>query len=405
MTHRSKLTKRTIDAATPRDKPFVLWDGAIAGFGIKITPAASRSFIFQYRWPAGRAGRLRRLTIGSYGSITVDTARDKAKALAGKLAHGVDPYAESAATAHHEAMERERKADTLSALAERFVALYARERLRSWGEYERILRVYVAPTLGKRPVSEIGRKDITKLLDSIAGTNGPAMADHVLAIVRKLFNWHAARDESFRSPIVAGMARGGGVSRDRVLTDAEIRAVWAATADNDPMSRLARFLLLTGQRREEAARATLSEIDNATWTVPAARYKTRRPNVVPLSDAARAIVEAMPHAGPFVFSLDGSRPWSSFSAAKRRLDERSGTSGWRVHDLRRTARTLMVRAGVRPDIAERVLGHVIGGVAGVYDRHDYLADKRHALETLAREIDHIVNRPPANVVPLRKAHR
>ncbi len=255
---------------------------------------------------------------------------------------------------------------------------------------------------------------------------GAVTADRVLAAVRKFFNWHAARDDDFVSPIVKGMARTKPKdrARDRVLNDNELRALWQALNEkpdpphsriaNDTWAGLVRALLLTAQRREEVAQMKRTEIDaDGVWTIPAERYKTGKRNVVPLSAPALAIIQNQHQVedSDLVFTTTGETPFSGFTKAKRRLDAAMlahlrGCAGnraskvslptWRLHDLRRTAKTLMVRAGVRPDISERVLGHVISGVEGVYDRHTYLEEKRQALEALAVLIQRITN--PAVVV-------
>lgn len=398
---KTALTKRSVEAARPGAADVYLWDGVIAGFGVKVTPAGRRVFLYQYRYPATRSGRTRRVTIGAFGDLTVDQARIEAKAAAGVLARGNDPFAERAALAAAEAQRQAQRSNTFKVLADKFVSTYVRPRLRSASEYERILNKYVLPKWGNKPVSEIRRATVVSLLDDVAETHGDAMADHVLAVVRKAFRWHQARDDAFTSPVVAGMKRRASKARDRVLTDDEIRAIWTATDGADPMSRLVRFLLLTAQRRDECAGAQRSEIDGNLWTIAGDRYKSGRANVVPLSRAAMAVLESAPHDGEYLFGADGSRSWSNFSAPKRDLDKRSGVTGWRLHDLRRTARTMMVRGGVRSDIAERVLGHVIPGVAGVYDRHDYLQEKRHALDVLASVVQTIIDGTGAKVQKLR----
>jgi integrase len=288
-------------------------------------------------------------------------------------------------------------------------------------------------------IADIKRREISTLLDQIEhGTfraadgrllGGPVMADRVLAALRKLMNWYAARDDDFINPIVKGMARTKPKerSRDRVLSDDEIRALWRSLdsecrENSESCSAisvwggLVRLLLLSAQRREEVAQMRHSEVDRGgIWTIPAARYKTGKPNVVPLSDAALAIIAAQERIGDgdLVFTTNGEVAFSGFSKAKKRLDQTmlkylqaSVSRGenaatlpeWRLHDLRRTAKTLMVRAGVRPDITERVLGHAISGVEGVYDRHTYTVEKRDALQKLEALIQAIVH-SSSNVVP------
>jgi len=178
------------------------------------------------------------------------------------------------------------------------------------------------------------------------------------------------------------------------LDDAELRAVWTAalTPEMRPFGDLVRFLLLTAARRGEAAGMRWSEVDaNHVWTLPAARSKNKSEVIRPLSKAAQAVI-AEPKKGDFVFSHNaGITPITNFSKTKQRLDRASGVTRWRLHDLRRTARSLLSRAGSHPDLAERCLGHAIGGVRGVYDRHQYVDEMRHAFEALAALIARLVS--------------
>jgi integrase len=208
---------------------------------------------------------------------------------------------------------------------------------------------------------------------------------------RKAFNWQQARDENFISPIVKGMARTSTKerARSRTLNDDELRTIWKATTGEGAFDRLIRFLLLTGARRTEGAAMTWGELHGADWALPAARNKTKVDLVRPLSKAARV---ALPkRRGKYVFSTDnGKTSFSGFSKGKTQLDRESGVTDWTPHDLRRTARTLMSRAGVNSDHAELCLGHVIAGVRGTYDRHAYHAEKAAAFEKLADLVGEIV---------------
>jgi integrase len=239
------------------------------------------------------------------------------------------------------------------------------------------------------------------------------MADKTLAFLSKLFSWHASRSDEFRSPIVRGMARTKPQerTRSRILSDEELRAIWRATGEyRHPFGPMLRFILLTATRRNEAVYAKRSEITDTEWTIPAARYKTKLDHLIPLSDMAMAQIRAGPlnlgvttqSANAFIFTSNGKQAIGGLGRHKRAIDEASGVTGWWTHDLRRTARSLMSRAGVSSDHAERCLGHVIGGVRGVYDRHEYVEEKRRAFEALAAQIDRIVN-PRDNVVSLVRA--
>jgi integrase len=189
-----------------------------------------------------------------------------------------------------------------------------------------------------------------------------------------------------------------------VLSDDELRAVWAAAEkDATPFGAYVRFVLLTATRRNEAAGLRRSELSDGgrTWIIPAPRHKSKRDTLIPLSEAAQTIIAAQPERGGFVFGAGGERALSGFAERKTEFDKACGVTGWRLHDLRRSARTLLSRAGIPTDIAERCLGHVIGGVRGVYDRHEYRREKQLAYEALAAQIERIVN-PTDNVVGLRK---
>jgi integrase len=195
-------------------------------------------------------------------------------------------------------------------------------------------------------------------------------------------------------------------ARDRILDDDELRAVWKASKTfTGPYGPLIRFILLTATRRDEAGGMRRDEITGTDWLIPAARMKGKkghkRDHLVPLSPAARAIINDLPALGPYCFTINGKRPFNAFASYKEELDKRSGVTGWVLHDLRRTARSLMSRAQVNPDHAERCLAHVIGGIRGTYDRYEYRDEKAHAFEKLAAMVERIVN-PADNVASLEK---
>ena len=345
-------------------------------------------------------------------------ARAWAHEVVEKCRKGVDPRDED------RRREREaKKKDKLrfTSVVEDFMERYAAKN-RTADETRRIFDRYVLPSWSDRLITEIGRADVNDLLDKIEdGTlkapggetlGGPVMADRVLAAIRKLCNWYAVRDDRFVSPIVPGMARTKPKehARTRVLSDEEIAAMWPLLDRLGTFGGIVKTLFLTAQRRSEVAEMRRSEIDaDGVWTIPAERYKTKMLVFIPLSDAARAVIEAqhVVNDSDLVFTTTGTRPFSGFSKAKIALDglmlqamqgrakargedpEQVVVPHWTLHDIRRTAKTLMMRAGVRPDISERVLGHVISGVEGVYDRHSYLEEKREALERLSAIIDNI----------------
>jgi integrase len=393
---RCKLTPAFIAKATPRKKDASrTGDTQMPCFGFVITAAGHRSFVVQYRV----AGRSRRMNLRA---TTLSDARDQAKALLGDVAKGrvlrqpVDPLAER------------RRAEAVASGAGTFRAIatdwYNREGKKHRSGKHRFAEIerLAFPKLGSRLIGDIKRSDIVKLLDTIEDTNGPSMADYVLSAIRRVMSWHDSRDDDFMSPIRRGMARTKERARDRILTDDEVRAVWrAAEATSGPYGSLIKFLLLTCARREEAAQMTRSELSGTEWTIPGSRYKTKLDHLVPLSAAAMAVIEQLPRIGraDFVFTVSGRVPISSFTQRKIAFDRACGVTGWTLHDLRRTARSLLSRAGIDADTAERCLGHVIGGVRGVYDRREYREEKARAFEVLAQQIGRIIT-PTDNVIPM-----
>ncbi len=390
---RQKLTPAFVRDAKPAATNQIFWDLELRGFGLLVLPSGQRRYVVQYRV----AGRSTRMTFKP--GLTLTDARKEAKAALGAVAKGSNPLAErrrqdGAAT------------NTLRAIAEEYLKREG-HKLRSANSRKATFERLVYPVLGARQIDEIRRSEIVRFLDKIEDERGAQMAHKVLALLSTVFNWHASRDDDFRSPIVRGMARVNGKerARSRILTDGEIRAVWNATETHgEAFDRLVQFCLLTGARRSEAALMSRAELSGDGWLLPASRNKTKVDFLRPLSGAARDMFGKLPVIGDgkFVFTGNGRTPVGGFSKRLADLQKLSGTNGWVLHDLRRTARSLMSRAGVNPDVAERCLGHVIPGVRGVYDRHAYYDEKKHAFEELAALIERVVHPPVANVVPLRK---
>jgi integrase len=363
------------------------------GFGVRVTAAGARSFVLNYRV----AHVERRFTIGRWPDWTALKAVKEARTLRQRVDRGEDPLDERRAIVAV-------SADTLKAICEEYLRREGK-RLRSAHWREVVLKRLVYPKLGDRPIGEIRRSDIVRLLDSIEDKNGSTMADRTLAVVRKIMNWHASRSDEFRSPIVRGMARTRPQerARSRTLSDGELRAVWQAAGTTvEAFGAFVRFLLFTGARRSEAAGMTWDELNSGDWTLPSARNKTKVDLVRPLSKAALAVLPERIEGCDLVFTTDGRTPISGFSKFKRSLDIASKVTDWTLHDLRRTARSLMSRGGVPSDHAERALGHVMPGVRGTYDRHEYHDEKGRAFGALASQIERILNPAPAKVTQLRK---
>jgi integrase len=378
------LTDRFCAGAKPRNGELQTdyFDTQVSGLALRASQTY-KSWSLHYTL----GGKRRRLTFGAYPSISLAAARTRADEAKAAIVEGHDPNAIAT--------------ETLQAVCELYLGKEG-AKLRTARWRKQVLDRHVYPTLGSRPIAEIKRSEIVRLLDQVEKDSGASMATQTLAVIRKVMNWHATRSDDFLSPVVRGMARTNPAeqARDRILTDDELRKVW--NADCGMFGAYVRFLLLTAARRNEASEMTWAEIKGSDWLLPAARNKTKLDLVRPLTRQALAILAGLPKASDFVFTTNGSGgPITGFSYYEDIFDKASGTKGWTLHDLRRTARSLMSRAGVPSDHAERCLGHVIGGVRGVYDRHAYHSEKQQAYEALASLIERIVSGSQAGVVQLR----
>ena len=387
MKAKKPLTDRAIRSLqpTPAGKRRIVWDAIVPGLGIRVTDRGVKTFVLVTRYPGAASPAPR--SLGVYGGITLEAARAKAREWLALIASGIDPE-------QHLIRKREQ---TFQAISEQYFLRKAKAH-RSRAATEATLARLVYPTFGARPIETINRSDIVRLMDRIEDERGPVMASQTLAIINRVMNWHASRTDDFRSPIVRGMGRGPGQARSRVLSDDELRAIWKATADYPVFGALLKFILLTATRRNEAAHMRWSELNgDRTWIIPASRYKTNLDHVIPLSSLAQSMLPK--RNGELVFSESGRNAIGGYHRRKQAIDEASGVTGWVIHDLRRTARSLLSRVGVASDHAERCLGHVIGGVRGVYDRHEYFDEKARAFEALAGQVQRIIN-PQDNVVPI-----
>jgi integrase len=395
-----KLTPKTIEHLKPRDRRVEIPDTGCAGLYLVLQPSGARSWATRFRF----GGRPTKLTIGAWPKVSLHDARVAATEALKQVKQGNDP-AKARQDARIEAME------TASNTVASVCAAYMRReagKLRTSAPRESTLRRLIYPHIGERPIGEIKRSEIVRLLDKIEDNSGPRAADTALGLVRRIFHWHELRDDEFRSPIIRGMARQNAKDhrRTRILDDDELRKLWAATADGSTFSALVRFLLLTGARRNEAAAMRRDEVDaDGIWALPPGRSKTKTEVVRPLSKAALAVLDGLPRIDgcDFAFaSATGRSPISQFSSPKERLDAASGVTGYTIHDLRRTARSLMSRAGVDVDVAERLLGHSRGDLRERYDRHTFLPEMTRAVEMLSALIARIINPPEGAVIPMRR---
>jgi integrase len=283
--------------------------------------------------------------------------------------------------------------------------------LRSAREVRRHLDFYVMNRWGKRPFVEIRRKQVADLLDDIADNNGLAQADAVYGTLNKLFRWFEGRDENYRSPMHARLKRGAVKKRDRHLSEDEIRALWkACDKSNVTFGALVKTLLLTGQRREKVVTMKWEDLsaDCDVWRIATESREKGNAGEITLPPVLAALLRSRPRivGNPYVFAGRGAGPFNSFSQRKEELDPLlpADMPAWTLHDLRRTARGLMSKLGIPTETAERVLGHAIAGVQGVYDNPAaYRARVDQALVQLATEVERIVSdEPEGKVIALRR---
>jgi integrase len=392
-------------------------DGGCTGLYLVVQPSGVKSWAARYR----NHGRNVKLTLGPVllgagaepdvapelgAPLSLAAARELATRALREVAAGRDP---AVAKRQRREQQHAAAADTLQAVCEEHLRREA-GRLRTLDSQRRPDLELFYPALGQVPLDQIKRGQFIRVLDAVADQRGQRRAGRALAAMKTLLNWHGNRSD-YVSVLTRTSWRAQG-GRDRVLDDAELRRVWLAAERDKVFGPYLRFTLLTCARRSESAALRISELsdDRAVWTIPATRYKTKYDVTIPLSKAAQRILASMPArpGGDYVFSATGARPFTNFAFAKAAFDKASGTGNWRIHDVRRTARTLLSRAGVFPDIAERCLGHRVGGIRGVYDRHRYEAEMRAAFESLAALVERIVRGPEpaiADIAAERKRRR
>lgn len=424
------LTDRRLKSlkAAAKGKHYDEWDTTVPGLGVRVSDTGRKTFVLMKRLQKG--GSPVRRAIGAYGAITLADARTTAQEWIKLIGAGKDP-----------AQEKARKQEnTFASVAEQFIAYIHRQKLRTAPVMERRLReIFIKESKwGPRPITEIGSDDVKRVIRKAVDREATYQAFHNFALIRRLFNWAIGTDDyglqinpcdRLNSADLIGQR----AARDRVLTDHELRALWRATERlGYPYGPMYRLLALTGLRLGEVCGAHWSEFDlaNREWTIPAERMKKvkggAKPFMVPLTDAALEVLNALPRfqSGEFLFSHShGQRPLrpNLFSDPKERLDalmieelrklaieqrkdpNRVALPGFVNHDIRRSVRTHLSALRIGEEVREAVLAHVRPGIKGVYDKHQYLDEKREALTLWNARLRSIVEPPPANVVALRGA--
>jgi integrase len=417
----------------------LFWDDEIPGFGLRLRAGGSRNWVFQY----ALGDKQRRLSLGAAtlesfttvkggdGKILKLGIREQVAQLHAKVKLGQDPAGDKTES-------RKRASDTFEAIAKQF--LVAKKKGMRPGSYDQIRRhieTYAQPLTGLQ-VAKITRRDIASLIGAVKENSGAVTSNRVRSTLSDFFSWAMSEGiDGIESNPVIGTNKSEEVSRDRVLRDHELRAIWRHAGD-DHYGSILKLLMLTGQRADEIASLRDSEITETTVPerrvtdtiklpqfnikaidLPASRTKNKRPHIVPLSGPAAAILAAQPQRAnsngslrEFIFGI-GQLGFSGWSRCKERLDKRieeelgAPLEHWTPHDARRTMSTLMNdRLGVLPHVVEAVLNHVggaKGGVAGVYNKALYLRERAEALNLWADHLASIVQGRENNVTPLKRA--
>jgi len=363
----------------------VYWDAGVPGFGVKVTPQGRKVFIVMYRL-AGAGSRLRKYTIGPYGRITLPMARAQAQKIFAARLDGRDPAEEKKQS------RRRLVVDRIDDLVERFIQEHV-SRVGTSKRLTNLLRRDVIPYWGAKSIHEIKKRDVSDLVSLIAQRNAHA-SHRLLKTLKTFFRWCLGRAVIDFSP-ADGLSTGyREISRDRVLTDQELAAViLGARLMPHPYRGIVELLALTGQRREEVTQLRRDELDEKarTWSIPGSRTKNKKAHIVHLSEPAWDVIERSPGVD-LIFGTSSGKRFQAFAKGKRALDKRCGITGWRLHDLRRTSVSGMARLGVPPHVADKILNHqagTISGVAAVYQRHDFLLERKEALDRWGAHVEQI----------------
>lgn len=392
------------------------FDSQMNNLCLRVSSTGNMSWCFYYRL----GGSNRKITIGSYPTYSIAEARVEA-AEAKKLAdRNIDPVAarkiKRAEIAAVMAKDKEPPKDSVDAMAQLFIERYVEKKLKksTAKDYKAHFRLYIVPTWKGRTVGSISKKDVTALLDKVED-RAPVQCNRVQSTLSKWFNWMAGRGVLDSSPIFKMDKRTTENARKRILADDELRSIWKACEKKSwPFGPIDQLLLLTAKRRAEVVGMRWSEVDfeQKIWTIPGdldGRTKNKIEEAVPLSNQVITLLRSLARFPDvdlvFPASNGSGNPVSGFSRAKKKMDELSGVEAWTLHDLRRTVRTNLSALRIPKEISDRVLHHVDRSVDGIYyDMHDYLDQKREALQIWADRLDVILSDGGGdNVVTLRGA--
>jgi integrase len=385
------MTDKGVAALKPRAQRYAVPDVELRGHWIRVQPSGTKSYVTVARDPDSRQIWT---TIASTDVMPIEEARERAREMIKRVRAGLPATTP--------------RGETFGQVADSWLKRHVEANgLRTRREIVRLLDRHMLPPWRDREFVSIRRSDVTALLDQVEDGHGTRTADYVFTIARSLMNWFARRRDDYVPPLVRGMRRESAKARARVLDDDELRAVWTAADGSGTFGAIIKLCLLSAQRSRKVSTMQWADVSvDGEWTIPQEPREKDSAGSLVLPKIGLEIIRAQPElsSNPYVFAGRGAGPYRGFAVAKAVLDAKlpPDMPGWVIHDLRRTARSLMSRAGVRPDIAERVLGHVRPGVEATYDRHSYRSEKANALELLAALIDAIVHGRTADVLPMAK---
>jgi integrase len=395
---RRTLTDRGVAALKPRAERYAFPDPELTGHYVRVQPSGARAFVAVARTPAGRQVWK---VIGACDVLKIADAREQAREVIKRVRVGLPAI--------------ETKPDSVAAVIDNWIKRYAEPNgLRTLREIKRLIKAHILPAWRDREFVSIRRSDITALMDKVEDKHGARSADYCLMILSTIANWHATRNDGYTSPIIRGMRRQSikERARKRILNDDELRTTWLAAETCGAFGAIVQIALLTAQRRTKIQHMKWADVSIAgEWTIPQESSREKdTAGSIQLPEMALAIIRAQPRVdkNPYVFAGRGHLgPFKGLGEGKVNLDAKlpADMPNWVLHDLRRTARSLMSRAGVPAAIAEKVLGHSVSGVHGTYDRFAYLDEKADALARLAALIDGIVHPRASNIVPMTKQPR
>lgn len=374
-------------------------DEGTRGLYLRLFASGKRSFIYRYKL----GGKVRVLTLGDAETLSLTKARHLAAGHAATLGQGHDPGA-----AAQQAKAQARRMPTVAEFAAEFIERYSKPNKRTWAEDQRLLDHDVLPAIGRLKLDAVHRRDIVALVDAVRDRGALIKSNRVLAVVRRMFGFAVERSVIEASP-VSYVRQVRETPRERVLTDAEIVALWQAQPGrmNPGTLRALRLLLLTGARSGEVVGIARTELDLEArrWLLPAERSKNRMAHVVPLTDPALEIVTAAlaeSWSDTWLFPAARGAGHMTGYGLQQAMERLFGPDHPTVHDIRRTVGTRLSELGFNRLIIDKVLNHKDNSVGGIYDRHSYDREKRQALSAWAARLAEIVSGVRADVVALRR---